>query len=293
VARLAGRLAGVPVILGSERNAEYVRPRLHTMLLKLTQPLLAGIVANSNAGGNFAARTLSYPRERVHVVHNGVDVNRFRPDGIAGRAIRAELKLPAEALVVGMIASFKKQKRHEDFLAMAAELRKRYPNVWFISVGEPLADNQQGSGDHHAVIRQLLRELGLQDRCLFLGARKDVPAIYNACDLTILPSTREGTPNVVLESMACGVPVIASEIADNALIIKRGETGFLFDQHRGLAGRVHIDELVPLRPGRFAHQLIAHALFAEHQADLAGEGTERELIKLPHGGDISVAVGER
>lgn len=280
VARLAGRLAGVPVILGSERNADYERPRLHSLLLRLTQPVLSGIVANSNAGGAFYARTLSFPVEKVHVVHNGVDVRRFAPDPLARQKMRSELKLPAEALVVGMVASFKTQKRHQDFLTMAARVRDRFPQAWFVLVGEPLSDNMQGSGDQHNRIRTLVRELGITDRCFFLGARKDVPTIYNACDLTVLPSSREGTPNVVLESMACGVPVVASEIADNALIIQRGETGQLFpvgdvDQLTNLVNGLLADPMERLRLGQGARKQI--------ESDFSLEAAAGKLEKIYRG----------
>jgi glycosyltransferase involved in cell wall biosynthesis len=76
-------------------------------------------------------------------------------------------------------------------------------------------------------MRRLVEELGLSQRCLFVGNREDMPEVYSLCDATVLPSSREGTPNVLLESMACAVPVVASDVADNHYIVKDGETGFV------------------------------------------------------------------
>ena len=71
----------------------------------------------------------------------------------------------------------------------------------------------------------LVDELGIRDRCLFLGNRSDVADLYRACDVTLLPSLFEGTPNVVLESLASGVPVVATDVADNRLLLPEGEVG--------------------------------------------------------------------
>lgn len=94
-------------------------------------------------------------------------------------------------------------------------------------VGEPLRDNQQGASDYHNSIRELVDELNIGERCLFLGSRSDMVAVYNACDVTVLTSSREGTPNVLLESMGCAVPVVASDIADNAEVVQTGKNGYI------------------------------------------------------------------
>src|SRR5574338_1606365 len=74
---------------------------------------------------------------------------------------------------------------------------------------------------------KLVDDIGVRDRCLFLGNRDDVERLYPACDVTVLPSLFEGTPNVALESMACGVPVIATDVSDNATIIPDGRAGYI------------------------------------------------------------------
>lgn len=226
-ARFAALLARVPVVIASERNTDYERPLLHKFFHALTRPLYHAMIANSQAGKDFDIRTLGLPPDMIHVIHNGVDIVKFRVNRDSGNAVRKELGIPPAAAVVGIVASFKRQKRHEDFLQMAAGVLSSRPNTWFVIAGETLVGNQQGSDDYHSEIRNLVRQLGIEQKCLFVGARKDIPAIYNACDVTVLPSSREGTPNVLLESMASGIPVVATEIADNSRIVKQGATGYL------------------------------------------------------------------
>ena len=227
VARLAARIAGVPVVIGSERNTDYVRPRLHTVALKSTQGLFDVIVANSTSGKNFNMRTLGLADSRIEVVHNGVDEEKFQPDRKAGLAFRERLGISPSAPLIGMVGSYKRQKGQDCFLKMAARVRQQIPGAHFLLVGEPLRDDLEETTRFQSEVQQLAASLRMSDCCRFLGNQQDMKAVYNACDATALLSRREGTPNVVLESMACGVPVIAADVADNAMIILNGKTGFV------------------------------------------------------------------
>ena len=108
--RIAGRLAGVPVIIGSERNTDYVPLRRHLWAFAMTRSCSDAVIANSKAGADFNSRTFHVPRSKYRVVHNGVDIDRFSPRD-AG-ALRKELKIADHDRVVGMFASFKEQKNH-------------------------------------------------------------------------------------------------------------------------------------------------------------------------------------
>jgi glycosyltransferase involved in cell wall biosynthesis len=223
---LAAPLAGFPVVIASERNADYVRPRLHQIAQVLTKPLFDVMVANSHAGARFNVRTLGLPESRLRVVHNGVDTQRFKPDRDAGLAFRARVGVGPDEPVIGMVGSFKRQKDHATFLRMAAKLLESRPECRFLIAGDVITGSAD-SAEYAAEIRALADELQLGDRCLFIGNQQDIPGFYNACDLTALLSLHEGTPNVALESMACARPVIASDVADNAIIIRDGEVGHI------------------------------------------------------------------
>jgi len=227
VARLAAPLAGVPVVIASERNTDYVRPKLHTIALKSTQGLFDVMVANSTSGKNFNIRTLSLPASRIEVVHNGVDVEKFQPDRAAGRAFRERLGISREIPLIGMVGSYKRQKAQDCFLRMAFRVRQEIPNAHFLLVGEPLRDDLEDTTRFQTEVQELAKTLKLSGCCRFLGNQQDMKAVYNACNATALLSIREGTPNKLIQYMACGVPVIATDVADNALIIVNEKTGFV------------------------------------------------------------------
>lgn len=227
VARLAAPLAGVKAVIASERNTDYVRSRLHTIALKSTQGLFDVMVANSTAGKNFNVQTLGLSASRIEVVHNGVDVDRFRPDRNSGFALRERLGIRPGTPLIGMIGSYKRQKAQDCFVRMAARVKREIPDAHFLLVGEPVRDDFEDTSRFRSEVQQLAASLELSACCRFIGNQQDMRAVYNACDCTALLSRREGTPNVVLESMACGVPVVATDVADNSLIIMNGKTGFV------------------------------------------------------------------
>jgi glycosyltransferase involved in cell wall biosynthesis len=224
-ARLAGQLARTPLIFGSERNTDYLLKRRQLITYRLTRGCMDLLVANSNAGVQFDCRMFGYRPLQCRVVHNGVDTQRFRPHD--EQSLRRELGIGDGEYVVGMFASFKKQKNHPLFFGAARRVLRRLPRTRLLLVGDELYGGMYGSDDYKREMDRLVDELDIRERCLFLGNRHDVERLYCVCDLTVLPSLFEGTPNVALESMACGVPVIATQVSDNAQIIPDGRVGYI------------------------------------------------------------------
>jgi glycosyltransferase involved in cell wall biosynthesis len=225
VARLAARRAGVPVVIASERNSDYRRPWIQRLGQRLTLSRVDLMIANSESGKRFTMRTLGLPAERIRVIRSAVDIERFRP--VDATALRLSLRIDRDAPVVGMVATFKRQKNHGAFLRMARAVAERFPAARFVCVGAPLRDNLQGADAYHREVMRLAEETGLGDRLLFLGNRDDMPEVYSLFHVKVLPSSREGTPNVLLEAMACGVPVVATDVADNSYLVPDGEVGFI------------------------------------------------------------------
>jgi glycosyltransferase involved in cell wall biosynthesis len=222
-AALAGRLAGVRAVVGSERNTAYAFSCIQRWAYRLARPCFDAIVANSDAGAAFNCRALGFAADKYRVVRNGVDTVRFRP--LDGATTRAALGYGPADLVVGMFASFKEQKNHLLLLHAVPEILRRVPAARFLFVGDSLAGNWQGSNAVAGRVRAMVDELGIAGFCQFLGNRSDMPELYAACDLTALPSLYEGTPNTVLESMACGRPVVVTDVSDNARIAPDGIVG--------------------------------------------------------------------
>jgi glycosyltransferase involved in cell wall biosynthesis len=257
--RLAGRLAGTKVIIGSERNADYSPGWKQRVAYRLTRRCVDLTIANSQAGASFNSRTFGQAISKYRVVYNGVDTARFRfqdPD-----TARRALGIPVDRRVVGVFASLKPQKNHAMLLHAFRKVLDRLPDTQLLLVGGELYGNMGGTGDYHAAMVRLIEELGIRRACTFLGNRNDVERVYPACDLTALSSLYEGTPNVLLESMACGVPIVATSVSDNSYVVKEGQTGFLVEvgDVAGMADRISTllaDDALRREMGRKANRWV-------------------------------------
>ena len=149
------------------------------------------------------ARALGPPADRVHVLYNGVDGDHFRPGDRA--AARERLCLPPEAPLVLYVGNLKPGKGCLDLLEAFPGLLQRQPDARLAFVGD---------GPAARALRTRAGELGIADRVVFAGARAhdELPAWMHAATLLCLPSHNEGVPNVILEAMACGLPVVASNV---------------------------------------------------------------------------------
>jgi len=175
----------------------------------------------SRRSADYCATALGWPADRIEVLPNGIDVARFRPDAEARARLREQFGIAPSAPVVGMVARYAPVKDHPLFLAAAARLREALPDARFILVGKDCAPQNE-------VLASLLREAGLEGAVSLLGARHDVEAIVPAFDVAALTSRSEGFPNVLAEAMACGVPVVSTDVGDAREII--GSSGVIADR---------------------------------------------------------------
>ncbi|MCL6620893.1 MAG: glycosyltransferase [Syntrophobacterales bacterium] len=220
---LAGRLAGVPRIFWNLRQSvmEFGRYRRTTAwTVRLSARLSRRvdlILVNSWAGADYHRR-LGYDPERMLVVPNGFDLERFRPDPGAYREVRRDLGLAPDHLLVGMFARLDPQKDHATFLAAAARVAAAVPQVSFLLAGTGLTPEQPQ-------VEALVRESALPPGRLFLlGERRDIPRLAAALDVFVLSSAfGEGCANAVGEAMAAGVPCVVTRVGDSPRLV--GDTG--------------------------------------------------------------------
>jgi len=163
------------------------------------------------------AREYGVPAERIHVIPNGVDATLFSP--VSRSDARERLGLAPLGRLIVCVGSPKPQKGHEDLIAALARLRAPVRAV--------ILTGQAGTSPYVRRLARRLREHGLSGRVRLLGRRPqaDVAAFLNAADVSVLPSHSEGCPNVVLESLACGTPVVATNVGAVPDILRPGETG--------------------------------------------------------------------
>lgn len=165
------------------------------------------------------------------VIGNGVDVRRFAPDAAERGRVRAELGLPPDAIVVLMVARLVREKGVLE-LADAALRFRDDPRVHFLLAGEPLPSDRTGV-DRELADHPVNAALG--PRWRRLGHRVDVDGLLKASDIFALPSYREGLPRSVIEAMATGVPVVATDIPACRELVTEGETGLLVPVRDGSA----------------------------------------------------------
>ena len=223
--RLACAISPVSVMIGSERNSNYVVKINQKIAYRATKSLRNLCIANSHSGARFNSKVLGYPDSHYRVVHNCVDTVRFFPREKS--QARRRLGLRDRDFVIGMFASIKPQKNHEMLLKAVQQNSVLRNNVKILFVGDVLHMGAQDTVSYSDKIRQMALDFSLGEICEFLGNREDLEFIYPACDITVLPSHFEGLPNVVLESFASGVPPIVTDVSDNAIIVDDGVDGFV------------------------------------------------------------------
>jgi glycosyltransferase involved in cell wall biosynthesis len=163
-------------------------------------------------------------RKRVTAIPNGIDLETFRPDPIAREAIRSELHLGVDEPVIGIIGRLTQSKGQLELLHAFKRVLSEIPAATLLIVGAP-AFNQEH--EYEALLKRTASEPGTSDRVLMLGARDDVAVIMQALDLLIVNSSSEACCLVVLEAMACGVPVLATRTGGTPEIIEHGRNGWL------------------------------------------------------------------
>jgi glycosyltransferase involved in cell wall biosynthesis len=174
------------------------------------------IIANSSAGAE--TYRSKAPRQRIHVVHNGIDTNRFRPNDIVAGQMRRDLGIPDDAWVLGHVGRLDPIKDHRTFLRAAAQLASSDHRAIFVCVGG-------GDRELRGRLRAMTAASGISDRVRWLGQRDDREALYPAFNILTSTSTSEGFPNVVAEAMACGVPCVVTSVGESAEIV--GDTGIV------------------------------------------------------------------
>lgn len=164
-----------------------------------------------------------YDPANIVVIPNGVDLSRFT--AMADRAeLRRSLGVPESSRLVAVVSRLTRLKGIEDFLEAAALVAPHHDDVHFLIVGEPSPIMNRVYLDE---LRAHAQRLGIQDRVIFTGLRSDIPALLSAIDVSVMPSLNEALSNVLLESMAAGSAVVATDVGGTAEALLDGANGVL------------------------------------------------------------------
>jgi glycosyltransferase involved in cell wall biosynthesis len=221
---IAGRLAGIPVILHIHNAEQIYWQNLHW--------LAATRVLMPSAAHEGAVRGFHRIRRKTQVLHNSVDFRRFG----RGRRIRHQLGLPETSVVVLTIGQVCHRKGIDVVIDVADCTREAHPDAVFIIAGPDAV----GEKDYAEKMRRIVKEKKLEERLRFLGSRDDIPDLLASSDLFFLPTRAEPFGIVVLEAMAAGVPVVASAVGGIPEIISDPAVGIVVTEvsARGFAGPI-------------------------------------------------------
>ena len=243
---LAARLAGCRRVVWGLHNSnldQQLTKRSTLMVVKACASLSSWLptrILSCSTRASEVHAAAGYSADKIHVIPNGFDLGRFRPDDGARVTVRAELGLAPETRLVGLIARYDPQKNHAGFVEAAAMMRDEMPDIHFVLAGG-------GIDGSNAALQGAIDAHGLGKCMHLLGRRDDMPRLMAALDVLATSSSfGEAFPIVLGEAMACGVPCVVTDVGDSAKIV--GESGRVVQtgDMQGLAK--HIVELLRLPP---------------------------------------------
>ncbi len=208
------KLAGVPVVIGSMRELGDRLSTAQTRILAWVLRFLPDrIVCNSRAAAKRLGE-LGVSSRLLVVIPNALPSECFDP-------IPPALPRTGKTLRVGLVARMNERvKNHPALLRAASQLVKDIPDVEFVLAGD---------GKLRPELEKMAVNLGISRQVVFLGDRRDVPAVLASLDISVLTSLSESLPNAVMEAMAAGLPVVSTRVGGCPELVRHGETGFLVE----------------------------------------------------------------
>ncbi len=224
--RVASRLMGVPVVIGMEHGFYFYN--MSGLLRKLYKCVswVGALFSNSTIvinddDFNLALREkIIAPKKTVPLLSGlGVDINRFDKSA-DGNIIRVEFGFPDDAVIVAYVGRLTQEKGCLDLIYAAEKVVRTIPESYFLFVGP-------SESDIGKVLKHLVELKNMTRNVLFTGPRSDIPEIFAAIDILVLPSYREGLGMVLLEAAAAGIPAVATNVRGCKDVIINGITGYL------------------------------------------------------------------
>lgn len=226
---LAAGWAKTPIIIGGYRVL-YDDHGLIRLGHLLVNRIVTAWIVNSKAIVDSMVRSLGARREKFFVVYNGLETERFAPS-LSAAEVKEKLGVAPSCPIVSIVARLHAQKNHEMFLRMAARVLETRTDCRFLIIGD---------GELRGALEAQASSLGIGRQVLFLGIRSDIPDLLGATDLVVLTSHYEGLPNVLIEAMSAGVPVISTDFAGVEEVLSDDVEGFVVprDDAEAMAARV-------------------------------------------------------
>jgi len=251
--RIAAILAHVPIIIATEHSMGSGRQGIYTIINRYLSYLTDKIIVVAKAQKLFLNKVEHIPNDKMQVIYNGVDINKFHPKP-KDNEMKNRFAIRDTCKVVGILATLRPTKGHELFLKAARKILRLVSDVKFLIVGD---------GPERENIKKIAFELNISANVIFAGNIIDVPQVLSLFDISVLSSSSEVEtfPNALLESMAMGIPVVSTNVGAVDEIIIDGEVGFLIQPGNSemLAEKVVVllkDEQLRLKMGNAARKRV-------------------------------------
>ncbi len=254
-------MAGVPFRIHGEHGWDVSDPdgrsRKYRLVRRIYRPFVHRYVVLSGHLERYLVEGVGVPRERIVRICNGVDVQRFQPSSTARAPLAGSPFNDARYRIIGTVGRLQAIKDQPNLVRGFAELVSRYPDQ-----ARDLRLVLVGDGPSRSAIEAEVRARGLGDRVWLAGERADVADVMRAFDLFVLPSQAEGISNTILEAMASGLPVVATDVGGNGELVDPERTGAL---------------VPPSDPQALAEALIAFTTAPERMAKAGRAGRQRAV----------------
>ena len=217
-ASVVGRFCGVPVILETTHVRELWRTgwKSNFAIDRAVGRCVDRYIAVSEANACYLVEQKGLPRKKVRVIRNGSDVRRFDPEHKPPSTLRKSLGFGESDPVLVVVARLEPQKGHKVLLSAMPSIRAEFPNVRLVCVGDGVLRSE---------LTEQARALGLEANVKFAGTQTNVQDWLALSDISVLPSFYEGLPLVAIESLAAGIPVVATDVDGTPEIVVNGKTG--------------------------------------------------------------------
>lgn len=212
----AAHLAGIPRVVHTVHGLLTVEPWYTPVVMRLAARVTARVVAVSDSVRGYLVDTVRLPAASVEVVLNGIDTRTFFPSAGTDRDLLLGRKITGP--VIGCVARFDPIKNHELLLDAFALARRSHPAAILVLVGD---------GETRDALEQRARRSDLEGSVVFTGDRRDTPELYRCFDIFALTSKLEGTSMSILEAMATGCCVVATDVGGSGALLDRGGAGAL------------------------------------------------------------------
>lgn len=216
IGRIAGKITNIPVI-SSQLALDNWRKFYHVWFDYLTTKFCKLVIVNSYFTKKQFVEKEKIPQEKIVVVYNGIDFNSFKPKYKKEKNLN-EFNLDINYKIVGTITRLHKEKGVDFIPYIVKNVSKNVENVKFLIVGD---------GPEEKNFRLQLKKNNLSEKVYLIGFKDNIPDILTTLDVFFLPSREESFPQVILEAMTVGVPVVANDIGGINEIVEDGKTGFL------------------------------------------------------------------